>query len=227
MEKKSVIKGIFRAILVLILFNYSWLLQLIPVFVLNINVEKISDKTNVLLSAFSSALLAIILFIIYRKELSEEFKKFKNNFKENMAVGFDNWIVGLMAMMIFNNIILRIFNGGTAGNEEAVQTMIGAFPGMMLLTAGILAPWNEEIVFRKTLKDIFKNKWLFALTAGFLFGLAHVLGNVSVWTDWLFILPYGSLGVAFALAYYKTDTIFTAMAFHMIHNVLLILLSIM
>ena len=34
-------------------------------------------------------------------------------------------------------------------------------------------------------------------------------------------------GAAFAFAYYKTDTIFTSMTIHMIHNTLLILISIL
>lgn len=224
--KKDLFKAIIKTILIFVLFNYSWLFQLIPVFVFNIDVANLSGSTNVLLNAFSSICLAIILFLIFRKDITKEFKKFKDNFSNNMDIGLRYWFMGLASMMAFNAIINVAFNAGQAGNEQAVQSMIGSLPWMMLINAGILAPWNEELVFRKSLKDIFKNKWLFALAAGLLFGLAHVLGNTQVWYDWLFILPYGSLGVAFALSYHESDTVFTPIAFHMIHNIALVLISI-
>lgn len=226
MEKKEKFMCILKTILVFILFYYSWLFQLIPVFLLKLDVEKLSGSANVLLSAFSSLILGIIIFFMYRKEIKVEFKRFREKFGQNMDTGLRYWLIGLSFMMLFNSIISAVFKGGQAGNEQAVQSMITALPWMMLISAGVLAPWCEEFVFRKSFKNLFKNKWLYIMFSGFLFGLAHVIGNVNVWTDWLFILPYGSLGVAFAAAYHETDTIFTPIAFHMIHNILLVLISI-
>ena len=223
---KNLFKNIGKGILTFFVFYYSWIFQYIPVIIFNIDVTSISDSLNILLSAFSSIIVCFILLFMYRKELKEEFIKFKNNFSFNMDTGIKCWLAGLFCMMIFNIIISVIFKGGTAGNEETIQSMIGTLPWMMIISAGILAPWNEEIVFRKTLRNVFKNKYLFMITSGLVFGLAHVVGNVNTWTDWLFVLPYGSLGFAFALAYNKTDTIFTPMIFHMIHNISLVALSI-
>ena len=45
--------------------------------------------------------------------------------------------------------------------------------------------------------------------------------------DYLYIIPYGVLGGAFALAYSKTESVFTSMTFHMLHNTALFLLSTM
>jgi membrane protease YdiL (CAAX protease family) len=97
----------------------------------------------------------------------------------------------------------------------------------MMVEAGFLAPFTEEIVFRKTLKDaIGKYKWLFMVLSFLLFGGAHVIGNATSWVDYLYIIPYGSLGAAFALSYYKTDTIFTPMSMHIVHNLILTIISI-
>ena len=51
------------------------------------------------------------------------------------------------------------------------------------------------------------------------------MGGTSL-VDYLYIIPYGALGGAFALAYYETKTVFTSMSFHMIHNIILVLMSI-
>lgn len=223
---RTFIKKIIKALLVFLLFNYSWMLQAIPFILFNMKSSDLTGHASVMLSFFSSFVLGIILLFIYRKDLKSDFLKFKKKFSFNLDIGLRYWVIGLAGMMVANFFINVIFNGGQAGNEEAVQNMISSLPWLMLINAGFLAPWNEEIVFRKTLKDIFKKKWVYVLISGLIFGLAHVLGNVNTWTDWLFVVSYGSLGAAFAAAYYDTDTIFTPMTFHIIHNFVLVLLSI-
>lgn len=226
MNKKDLLKNIGNAILIFLLFEYSWMFQLIPVLLFNLDVEKLSDKVSVMLTAFSSLVLGIVLFFIFRKDIIKEAKKFKENFGKNFDTGVKYWLFGLLAMIIFNNIIMNVLSGGQAANEETVQGMISTLPWLMLINAGFLAPWCEELIFRKSIRNIFKNKWFYVFVSGLLFGLAHVLGQTSVWTDWLYILPYGSLGCAFAASYYDTDTIFTPILFHVIHNVVLIVMAI-
>ena len=224
MQAKS--KYIIRGLIVFILFWYSSYLQYIPVLIFNLDVHNLSDTMRVVLSSFSSIMMVFILFFIYRIELREEFKKFKNDLMRNLDIGFKYWLIGLFIMMVSNLIILYVFKSGGANNENAVQSMIKVLPWLMVINAGFLAPFNEEIVFRKTLKDIFKNKWLFAFLSFILFGGAHVIGSATTLVDFLYIIPYGALGGAFALAYYETDTVFTSMTMHMIHNTILIILSI-
>ena len=223
-SEKAVLKGIF----VFLFFWYGSYFQLIPVYLFHLDHSNLSIAMRVVLSTFSSFIIAIVLFFLYRKELIEEFKKFKKNLLENIDTGFHYWLIGLGIMIISNLILTFVFNTGTAKNEAAVQEMIQALPYLMILDAGILAPFNEEIVFRKTLKDIFLNhKWLFVISSFLLFGGAHVIGSASSWKDYLFIIPYGALGASFAVAYAKSDTVFTSMTVHMIHNISLILISIL
>lgn len=226
MEKKTLIKNIVKLIIVFIIFNESYLLQYIPIILFKMDVSKISNSVNVLLNAFSNVILVIIFFLMYRKDLIKEFKKFKANLFENINVAFNYWLVGLFIMVISNIFINIFFKTGGAANEQAVQKMISSLPLVMLINAGIIAPFNEEIVFRKTLKDVFKNKYVFCLLSFLIFGLAHVVGNVTSWVDYLYVIPYGALGGAFALAYYKTDSIYTSMSMHMFHNFILTFLSI-
>lgn len=226
MNKENLVKNIGKIFLIFLLFNYSWMFQLIPVMLFNLNVEKLSDSTQVLLSGFSSLVLAIVLFFIFRKDIISEFKKFKNKFWDNFDIGVKHYFIGLVLMIGSNILINNLFGGDGANNEDAVQSMITTLPWMMLITAGFLAPWSEELIFRKNIRNIFKNKWFYATISGLLFGFAHVVGQTNNFVDWLFIIPYGSLGFFFATSYYDTDTIFTPIMFHMLHNVVLILTSI-
>ena len=225
--KKDIVllKGIGKTILTFILFYYSSLFQLIPIMLFNIDLENLSGSMNVMLSAFSSCCLLFVLFFMYRNDINKEWNIFKKDWIDHLDFGVRCWAVGLFLMMA-SNLVINSLAGGVAGNEQTVQSMISSLPWLMLINAGILAPINEEIIFRKSFKSVIKNKWFFVLVSGFVFGLMHVLGNVNSWIDVLYIIPYGALGGAFAYAYHKTDTIFTPFAFHMFHNIVLVLVSI-
>ena len=227
MKKKDIFKYILKAILVFLLFDYCWIFQLIPVFLFGLNDKQIeSGSWTVILSFFSSCMMAVILYFLYRKDIKREFKKFKDKFSLNVDKALKYWCYGIIGMAVSNFLIGLLFSNGQANNEESVQGMISALPWLMLLNAGVVAPFVEEMVFRKSLKDVFSNKWLFIGVSGLLFGLAHVVGNVDVWSEWLFIIPYGSLGCAFAASYYDTDTVFTPVMIHIAHNFILVLISI-
>lgn len=223
MFKDNCLKQLGKGILMFCIFYYSAYLQYIPIFLFRI--RNITPQISVLLSSFSSVMIMILFYFIYRSELKKEWLVFKNNFGKNMDVGFKYWIIGLIVMMISNILLNSLFNAGQADNEQVVQGMIKTLPFVMLIDAGLISPFNEELVFRKCFYNVFKNKWAFAISSGFIFGLLHVLGAKSL-IDFLFIIPYGFLGSMFAVMYFETKTIFTSYSMHLIHNTILILLSI-
>lgn len=218
-------KTIIISVITFIIFYYSYLFQLIPIYLFGI--KNGTPSINVLLSTFSSCLLVIILYFIFRKDLKKEWKTFKKKPGEIMNTTFGYWFIGMVIMLISNTLIIYLTGSTGANNEKLVQTMIGALPIVMLINAGLFAPFNEELVFRKALRNIINKKWLYVFSSGFIFGLLHVIGSYTSITDFLYIIPYGSLGCAFALAYWETKTIFSSMFMHMIHNTVLIGFSIL
>ena len=130
-------------------------------------------------------------------------------------------------MVVSNLILIFITNGSIAGNEEAVRDMIDKVPLYMAFSSILYAPFTEELIFRKCIKDVIKNKWLYVIASFLFFGGAHVISMANNIVDLLYIVPYGALGATFALAYYKTDTVYTFITFHIIHNSLLFFLSVL
>lgn len=220
-------KGLILGIIVFLLFYFSSYFQLIPIILLNWDIRSITESQNVILSTFSNIVLLLILFLIFRKDIIKEWKKFKSNFLENIDTGIKYWLVGLAIMMGSNIIINIVMNLGQAANEQAVQQMISALPWLMFINAGIIAPCTEELIFRKSFRKAFPNKWLFVLISALVFGSLHVVTSMTSPIELLYIIPYGALGGAFAYMYQKTDTIFTSITMHMFHNSALILLSIL
>ena len=138
-------KYIIRGMIVFLLFWNSAYLQLIPIYLFHLDIHSISASTQVVLSTFSSLVIAIILFFIYRKELKNEFLIFKKNIMENMDVAFRYWIIGLIIMVLSNFIITFFFKAGGANNEKTIQKLISSLPWLMAIDAGVIAPFNYSI----------------------------------------------------------------------------------
>lgn len=192
--------------------------------ILGINPNNISDKTYTLYLALSELLLMIILFIIYRKTIIEDFKKFKKDINGNLELAFRYWAIGFSIMLISNLFISLILDKTISGNEEVVRNYIDSSPLLMAISTVIFAPINEELTFRKSLRDALKNKWVYALTSGIIFGGLHVISYINTPLDLIYLLPYSSLGISFALLYYKTNNIFSSISMHTMHNLLSIII---
>ena len=181
---------IIRGIIVFLIFWFSAYFQYIPIKLFHLDIQNLSPSMNVVLSTFSSLIVVFFLFFIYRKELRIEFKKFKSKFWENLDIGFRYWMIGLIIMMVSNFIINFVFKAGEANNETALQEMIKSLPWLMVIDAGLLAPFNEEIVFRKIFKDVIRNPIILVSICSIVFGAAHVVGSASTCLDYLYIIPY-------------------------------------
>ena len=223
--KKERVLEICKGLLTFLIFYFSSYLQVIPIALFNIDVNNYTASDLAIVNTFTDLILVLILIILYFKELKKEFKTFKKNWKLNMDTAFKYWFIGLMIMCISNIAIGLITDLNTSSNEQAVQTLVSSNPYLMLFTAGILAPIAEELTFRKGVSKIFKNKWVYATASGLIFGLLHVIGSDNI-LEYLYVIPYGSLGFFFALTYYDTKSIYPSIIMHAIHNSALILLSI-
>ncbi len=226
MEKLGINKkNIARSICAFLLFYFLPYIILYILQLCGMKLDNVDDAGRVIYNTVFSFITAIILFIIYRKDFKDEFKTFKKDVAKNIDCGFKCWFVGLIIMMFSNLFLNLLLKAGGANNEEAVQSLLTSLPTLMAINVCLFAPFNEEIAFRKTIKDVFKNKWIFVILSFLLFGGAHVISSAETLIDYLYIVPYGALGGAFAYAYYETDTIFTSMSMHMIHNTILVMLS--
>ena len=117
-----------------------------------------------------------------------------------------------------NAFIVFILNGGIASNEDSVRELFKVSPIYIYLSAVFFAPVVEELVFRQGIRNLFGRNILFILISGLVFGGLHVVDGYETILDLLYLIPYSSLGIAFAYMLYKTDNIFVSMGFHFMHN---------
>lgn len=203
------------------LFFFGSLLQLLPIYIFQIDYANASDFTQTCLTIFSNIIIVIILLLMYRKDIIKGIKDLKEKKGAPLGIGFNYWFLGLM-IMAFSNFLISLFNqGGTSTNEESIRVIVNNFPVLALLSVAIISPMIEELVYRKAFRDIFENKWIYLFTSGVIFGGLHVfLSPINSFVDYLYLIPYCSMGVAFAYMYYKTNNILVPITMHIMHNTL-------
>lgn len=162
-------------------------------------------------------LFIAILYLMYKKDLDEEFKTFIKSFKSSFKTGFKYYLAGLVAMMVFN-LFISIIIKDVSTNESLVREMLFEMPVFTMISISLIAPLSEELTFRKSLEPLFKNKWIYALSCGLIFAACHLVAGEFKLINLLYLLPYGSLGFVFALMDKETKTTFTSVMMHMIHN---------
>ena len=218
-DKKSIIKGS------LTIFTYLFLniFNTLPLYLFNIQLSTLTSKVIYLL--IYQICLLIIFFLIYKKDIIEDFKKF--NIKEFFNKYFKYWFILLFFMIISNLLIQLIYPGSTAVNEDNFRKNFELAPIYSFITASLIAPFIEEITFRMGIKNIFKNKYLFIILSGLIFGSLHVIGKINNGFDYLYLLPYCLPGFVLALVYYKSNNIFNSLFIHFIHNNVLLILQIL
>lgn len=224
-------KTIWKIILTIFLFImntiYSSLIYLI-LKKLGIDILNVNTNLKMFYLILIDLSFMIIMYLIYHKTINKDIKDYKNNFKEYFIFGLRYWLIGIILMIISNMIISMIYTNQSA-NEEIVQNILDNYPIYMIFSASIFAPFVEELIYRKSVKDIFDNKYnyLYIIISGLLFGFVHTLANVESTMELLYIIPYGIMGSIFAYIYTKTDNILVPMSLHFIHNTITIIISLM
>lgn len=220
-----------KIILFIILFIGMFIFPYIPLELFHINFNNLSEGMKVLYSFSCNVGYLLIVFIIYYRKNINEFKDYIKNFKKHFKVSITYYIIGLIVMYLSNIIIVTFFSSANPNNDIAIKQLIDIYPIYMLFSTIIYAPIVEETIFRRCIKDVITSfgnnkitKYIFIIVSGLLFALMHVIGMVDTNMDYLYIIPYLSLGVAFAALYYKTDNLFTTIALHAFHNLVVILL---
>lgn len=171
------------------------------------------------LSILGDCAFVLLMLVFYYKDLKREAKKFTDTFKSSMSKGLWYYFIGLLVMII-SNVIISFVIKEVSANESAVRDLLYDSPLLTMINIAIFAPLTEELLFRKSLRPLIKNKWIYALVSGLLFGGAHLVAGLSNFQiiDLLYLIPYGSLGFVFALGDAETESTFTSITIHGLHN---------
>ena len=111
----------------------------------------------------------------------------------------------------------------------------------MVITTIVFAPFVEELIFRKVLCEVIEQKkylpsWFIIILSGFLFASIHVIipmisaliGGNGIWSalsEFLYIIPYLTMGIALSFVYYRSNkNIWVVITIHAINNLFALLI---
>ena len=198
---------------VFLLYFFVSQFQGLPFWILNIDTAAIPEVLKAIYVCAVQILLVISIIYIYRQDIKNNLEDLKKNHQTYFKKYLKYWFLALGLMMVANSIILISEPNSIAGNEEAVREMFNSMPIYTFISAVIIAPFLEELVFRKSFRDMFSNNLLFIILSGLtLF-------------DLIYIIPYSIPGFVFAYTLSKSKNIFVPIGLHFLHNGILMALQ--
>ncbi len=214
-------RKIIKNILIFILYLMFDGLVVSLFYLFGIDYQKLPFIKKVITVFISNLILIGIIFYFYKDEIKEDFYDFKERHNLTKYIGI--YLIGVFLMALSNIIIQKITNLEIGGNEETIRKLIKEVPLYIFFSSVIFAPFVEEMIFRKCIRNIINNKYLFIIISGFAFGILHISDfNIN---QILMGIPYIIMGIDFAYIYYKTDNIYTTMIFHLCHNLILFIVQ--
>ncbi len=164
--------------------------------------------------------ILVVMALPFKEKIFNDFKKFelKKTFKKNIRT----YLIGFLFMFI-TNLVIQLIIGDIAPNEEANRKLLKSMPVFYALVMCLLTPLIEEISFRLSFYDTFKNKKTSIIVTGILFGFMHVILAFTSALSLLFFVPYTVLGLTFSYIYFNEKNIFSSTLFHCFHNLLSII----
>ena len=168
--------------------------------------------------------LLLLLIIVFRKRLKKDFIDFDKNYNKYLSLGFKAWLIGIVVMIVSNNIIYHFITNSIASNQAANLTIINKLPLYSTITMILTGPFIEEIVFRLSFKNTLKSKKLYYVLSVLIFTSLHVLNGINSPLELLYFIPYGALAISFSYMLDKTDNIYTGAIIHTLHNAITIVL---
>ena len=223
---KNIYKTKLRYIFIILLY-FLYQANFIPLLIkkIGIDITKFNKPYNTFALGLTDAIYILIIIFMFKNEIKKVIKDIKDNKINRIYTTVRCWLAGCLIMFASSLLIGLLIKNELPTNEELVRESIKLAPIYMLFTCSIVAPIFEEMVFRISLHGLLKNKWLFILLSGFIFGALHVIGSYTSPLDLLYIIPYGAMGSAFAYLLAKTKNITLPILIHMIHNTILVFIQ--
>lgn len=211
----------------------------ILIFILNlfgIDITKLSETVQILLQFIASLIMFVLLLITYRKYIKEEFIILKKNKEKTigdilkMFIVFMTvkYVVGIISVLILEFVGLDV-NSLNSVNQVTIENYAKVSPFVIFLSSSILAPIYEELLFRMGIKKVIKNKYIFIIVSGSIFGLLHIFPlseEITLTLGLIQSITYVTMGIFLAYVYEKTGNIFNSIGIHFLNNLLSILVLI-
>lgn len=185
-------------------------------------------KDIVIITSASEVILAVLIFILYNKDFikGKAILSDKDFIKKLVKYFCIFWVIKIISSIVMTVLCLLCgYEVNVSENQEAINLYTTSAPILMLLTSSITTPIVEEGIFRLGISKIIRNKSLFIITSGIIFGFLHIFPtDLDIIYALINSIPYVTMGMVLAYIYKKEDNIYYPMIIHGLNNFVSMLL---
>lgn len=180
------------------------ILIILSYFVLPYLVKFITKSS--LISSLIYIIYAIILIYFYKKTFLVDFKEIKKDWKKYLKIGAISVLLIFVSMIIVNAIIGILFDiKVTSENDYSLLSMFNKNPIIIIILTCIYYPLVEGIIFRKTIRDIIENKWVFIIFSSLFYFFFNIVYTSMSFDNILSSLCYLTTMMIVSNLYWKTN----------------------
>lgn len=157
-------------------------------------------------------LYAVPLLFFFMPKLKDDWHTLKKDHKEN-PIG--NRIINNLALLIVAPAALNLVAIGlkvllnlplVSSNQAAINNMLSSNGKyLMVLSAVLIGPFVEEVIYRKTIFSLIKNDTIAIIISSLLFGLVHVTSEPNFLLLAINFISYAGAGVILGYIYKKNN----------------------
>ncbi len=177
-------------------------------------------------------ILIIGCIVLFKKDFIRDFKSMYIDGKldiKNIAINLGISTCAFFTLLFSSNMLIGLLKNaldlGNADNQILIELSLKYCALPIFLSAGILAPIVEELIFRKAIFGLFTNKKIGLIISTLTFGVIHIVSSITQGYNFLELivltLPYIVAGLIFGFLYMKNNyNIYYVIVIHMISNIL-------
>ena len=187
--------------------------------------DKVVDENSaILFTVINNIMIYTILIvsciILLKKEIITDFNRLE---KRNAVKVFLTCLAGVglvYAGNLVGRILTSIFGGeGSSANQSTLQTiLLSKYGPIMIIMIVVVGPIVEELIFRKSMHQIFRYfklpSWAVLGISSVLCGLIHVISA----KDFVQVFPYICMGLTLGWLEIKENNIFPSIFVHIFNN---------
>ncbi|MDD2377643.1 MAG: CPBP family glutamic-type intramembrane protease [Bacilli bacterium] len=205
----------------LVLLSYIFYNQIIYSIFSIFNINDLN--TNWIYAFISDFIFFGFVFVLYFDALKSGVKDLKNQFGSKFKLGLKWLIISLIAQALML-ILLDSFLPPLSENMVAVVDLNIIY---MIFKTLFFSTIAEELVFKKSIRDVVSNKVVFIILSSILYGFMNIAyTNITSPIDLLNIFPYMVAMMAMCTLYVKTDNIVLVMLMNFLYNLIPLILMI-
>lgn len=171
-------------------------------------------------------LFALLIIYLYKDTFKSDFKDLKENKKKYIKSILIN-VVLIFAIMIITNALIGILLNikETSENDYSLLAMFKKSPFVLILLTSIYYPVVEGVIFRKSVRDIIDNKWMFIMFSSVFYFFFNVAYTSLSFTSIITSLCYLFSMMLLSNYYYKTNNFTASVIVMMIYNLIISAIS--